>query len=85
MRVPSGGPATKEREALLSYYRKRLAEFERIPAHRREAECADEGEATCRAMIAELEQRDGETNTTDQADRRLGLRGRWRRRFARRL
>ena len=57
MRVPSGGPATKEREALLSYYRKRLAEFERIPAHRREAECANEGEATCRAMIAELERR----------------------------
>lgn len=85
MRVPSTGPATQAREALLSHYRKRLAVFERVPAHRRETECADEGEATCRAMIAELERRDDETNTTDQADRRHGLRGRWRRRFARRL
>ncbi|WP_338606839.1 hypothetical protein V6617_10005 [Pelagibacterium nitratireducens] len=57
MRVPSVGPATKEREALLSHYRKRLAAFERIPPGRREAECADEGEATCRVMIAELERK----------------------------
>jgi len=55
MRVPSAGPRTKECEMLLAYYYKRLARFERVPPSRREAECADEGEATCRAMIAELE------------------------------
>ena len=43
MRVPSTGPATQAREALLSHYRKRLAVFERVHAHRRETECADEG------------------------------------------
>ena len=31
-----------------------LARVQRIPAPRREDECADEGEATCRALLAEL-------------------------------
>lgn len=57
MRVPATGLKVKERDELLAYYRKRLAAFQRMPEHRREAECADEGEATCRAMIAELENR----------------------------
>tara|TARA_R100000365_G_C2746918_1_gene76425 strand:+ start:873 stop:1049 length:177 start_codon:yes stop_codon:yes gene_type:complete len=55
MRVPVTGPNAKDRDELLAYYYKRLAQFERIPPSRREAECADEGEATCLAMIAELE------------------------------
>ena len=55
MRVPVTGPSAKKRDELLAYYYKRLAQFERIPPSRREAECADEGEATCLAMIAELE------------------------------
>lgn len=55
MRVPEAGPKVKEREELLAHYYKQLARFERIPPSRREAECADEGEATCLAMIAELE------------------------------
>jgi len=57
MRVPAAGPKIRERELLLAHYRRKLAEFERIPPGRREAECADEGEATCRAMIAELERK----------------------------
>lgn len=55
MRVPTSGPKAQEREKLLAHYYKRLAQFECIPPSRREAECADEGEATCLAMIAELE------------------------------
>ncbi|WP_338608612.1 hypothetical protein V6617_01585 [Pelagibacterium nitratireducens] len=39
---------------MLAHYRRKLRAFQRIPPSRREAECADEGEATCRAMIAEL-------------------------------
>lgn len=39
---------------LIRHFERKLAYFQRIPAHRREAECADEGEATCRAMLAEL-------------------------------
>ena len=31
-----------------------LARFRRVPAHRREAECADEGEATCLALLRDL-------------------------------
>lgn len=55
MRVPATGPNAKERDELLALYYKRLAQFERIPPSRREAECADEGEAVCLAMIAKLE------------------------------
>ena len=55
MRVPTSGPNAQQREKLLAHYYKRLAQFERIPPSRREAECADEGEAICLAMIAELE------------------------------
>ncbi|WP_417584832.1 hypothetical protein [Pelagibacterium sp.] len=55
MRIPVTGPKAKERDTLLTYYRRKLAEYQRIPAGRREAECADEGEATCQAMIAQLD------------------------------
>jgi|TARA_A100001391_G_scaffold111858_1_gene75183 hypothetical protein len=55
MRVPATGPKAKERDELLAHYYKRLAQFERIPPSRREAECADEGEAVCLARIAERE------------------------------
>jgi hypothetical protein len=35
--------------------RRDLARFEKIPASRREAECADAGEQLCRDLLAELE------------------------------
>lgn len=56
MRVPTTGPEARDREKLLAYHCNWLVQFERIPPSRREAECADEGEAICLAMIAELEQ-----------------------------
>ncbi len=53
-RVPDADPTVREREALIRKLEKDLARFQRIPDKRREAECADEGEATCRALLAEL-------------------------------
>lgn len=57
MKVPSSGPMTRERDELLAHYRKQLARFQAVPTHRREAECADLGEETCRALIDELERK----------------------------
>lgn len=54
MRVPNAGPAERERRVLIERLEKKLAYFQRIPPARREAECADEGEQTCRAMLADL-------------------------------
>ncbi|GAB5426640.1 MAG: hypothetical protein Devi2KO_00990 [Devosia indica] len=54
VRVPDVGPATREREALIRKLERDLRRFQRIPAKRRAAECADEGEATCRTLLAEL-------------------------------
>jgi hypothetical protein len=54
VRVPDAGPGVREREALILKLENDLARFQRIPAARREAECANEGEATCRALLAEL-------------------------------
>ena len=54
IRVPDVGPVAKERDARIRKLERDLARFQRIPAKRREAECADEGEATCRALLAEL-------------------------------
>lgn len=51
MRVPAIDP---KREKLIRHFEKKLAYFQRIPAHRRDDEAADEGEATCRSMLAEL-------------------------------
>jgi hypothetical protein len=53
MRVPiAGGPAT-QREKLIAKLQRDLRRFRSIPADRREAECADEGEATCLALLRE--------------------------------
>ncbi|QQR39022.1 hypothetical protein [Devosia rhizoryzae] len=51
MRVPTVDP---KRDKLIRHFEKKLAYFQRIPSHRREDEAADEGEATCRSMLAEL-------------------------------
>lgn len=51
-RVPSIDP---KRNVEINRLRKLLAELERIPAHRREDECADEREITVRAMLRDLE------------------------------
>jgi|TARA_R100000365_G_C2740576_1_gene69290 hypothetical protein len=55
MRVPNSGPAVREREAMMRYFQSRLAYFQKIPARRREAECADEGERDCAALLRQLE------------------------------
>lgn len=51
-RVPSINP-TRDKE--IARLRKLLAELERIPAKRREDECADEREITIRAMLRDLD------------------------------
>jgi hypothetical protein len=51
-RVPSVNP---ERDRILAHYRERLAYFERIPQHRREAEHADDAVHDLTMLIAELE------------------------------
>lgn len=53
-RPPDTGPAAKDRARLIAKLQRALARFERIPAGRRAAECADEGEQTCRALLFEL-------------------------------
>lgn len=52
--VPDTGPEVRERDSLVLKLQADLRRFQKIPDHRREAECADEGEATCRALIREL-------------------------------
>jgi hypothetical protein len=52
VRVPSINPKRNKEIARL---RKLLAEVERIPAHRREDECADEREATIMSMLLEMD------------------------------
>ena len=54
MRVRDTNLAARDREKLIAKLRRDLARFERIPQDRREAECADEGEQTCRALLADL-------------------------------
>ena len=54
MRVPNAGRAERERQDQIRRLEKKLAYFQSIPPHRREAECADEGVQTCRALLAEL-------------------------------
>lgn len=51
MRVPAVDP---KREKLILHFEKKLIYFQRIPPHRRENEAADEGEAACRAILADL-------------------------------
>ncbi|THF92957.1 MAG: hypothetical protein E8G75_04300 [Sulfitobacter sp. SK025] len=54
VRVPNAGQAEQERQALIRRLNMSLTRFQSIPISRREAECADEGEATCRRMLGEL-------------------------------
>lgn len=51
MRVPTVDP---RHERLIRELEMKLAYFRRISPRRREAECADEGESTCLALLAEL-------------------------------
>ena len=44
----------EERDRLVRKLKADLARFRRVPVHRREAECADEGEATCLALLRDL-------------------------------
>lgn len=48
------GTEARERQRLIRKLQADLRRFQRIPASRREAECADEGEQTCRALLREL-------------------------------
>ena len=43
-----------ERQRLIRKLEADLARFRRVPAHRRVAECANEGEATCIALLRDL-------------------------------
>lgn len=54
VRVPNTTPTVRERYALIRKLERDLARFQAIPANRREDECADVGEQTCRALLAEL-------------------------------
>jgi hypothetical protein len=54
LRVPNTGPAERERQALMKRLESKLEYFRGIPPARRDAECADEGERDCMAMLAEL-------------------------------
>lgn len=69
VRVPDAGPTVREREVLIRKLEKDLARFQRIPAKRRETECADEGEATCRALLADL--RSGKPASAKPCDKAL--------------
>ena len=53
-RPPDTGPAAKDRARLIAKLQRNLRSFERIPAGRRAAECADEREQACRALLFEL-------------------------------
>lgn len=54
-RVADTGQQVRKRAEALRAYRKRLAYFQSIPADRRKAEAADEGERDMKALIAALE------------------------------
>lgn len=54
MRVPNTGPAEVERQQLIKKLEADLRRIERIPQKRREAECADIAEESCRAMLSDL-------------------------------
>lgn len=58
MQVSKADGQTRERVAQIRKLSSDLARFRNIPAHRREAECADEGEQTCKALLRELGVRD---------------------------
>jgi hypothetical protein len=56
-RAPSVNSETERKAALAKRWLRKLDYFRRIPARRREAECADEGEAICRASLRELDEK----------------------------
>jgi hypothetical protein len=51
MRMPE---TDQEREKLIAKLHRDLKRFQAVPAHRREAEHADEREETCRALLRDL-------------------------------
>lgn len=53
-RVPDTGPQVQERQQLITKLQADLRRFQSIPKHLRDAECADEGEQTCQALLREL-------------------------------
>ncbi|MCZ4345521.1 hypothetical protein [Devosia neptuniae] len=53
-RPPDTGPAVVERHRLIAKLQRDLDGLRKIPRKRREAECADEREQTCRALLWEL-------------------------------
>ena len=53
-RAPDAGPELRERARLIQKLLGDLDRFRRIPSDRRAAECADEGEETCRTLLREL-------------------------------
>lgn len=53
-RVPDTGPEAQGRQRLINKLQADLRRFQNIPKHRREAECADEGEQACRALLRDL-------------------------------
>ena len=57
-RTPDAGPAIRERKALIRKLKRDLRRFQQLPLQYREHECADEGEATCLALLAELQSED---------------------------
>lgn len=71
MRVPSTGPKTTERQRRLKHLRSVLAELERLPAHRREDECADLKERSIRKVIDEIENGYNPVNPPDDLDELL--------------
>lgn len=60
VRVPSRNP---KRDREIARLRKLLASIERIPAHLREAECADARERDARAMLIDLEGSDNHSSS----------------------
>lgn len=54
MRVPNTGKAERERLEQIRRLEAGLRRFERVPPHRREDECADEGERDCRMLLGAL-------------------------------
>ena len=54
MRVPNSGAKERERLERIRRFERLLKELERVPAHRRETECADARADICRQMLAEL-------------------------------
>ena len=54
VRVPNTGAKERERLGQIRRFERLLKELDRVPAHRREDECADVRSDICRRMLAEL-------------------------------